>query len=116
VASSNEPLRGTVRLAPGLESSVPSGAILFLIARPGTAGPPLAVVRVPQPEFPFEFSIGPEDRMIQAMPFAGPLRITARIDADGNATSRSPGDLQGAAAGAHQPGAVDIDVLIDEVL
>lgn len=116
VASSSEPLRGTVRLAPGLESSVPSGAILFLIARPGTAGPPLAVVRVPRPEFPFEFSIGPEDRMIEAMPFAGPLRITARVDADGNATSRSPGDLQGAAAGAHQPGDVEIEVLIDEVL
>ena len=47
------------------------------------------------PSFPLDFSLGPEDRMIQAMPFAGPLGLSARIDADGNATSREPGDLQG---------------------
>ena len=66
--------------------------------------------------FPLEFSIGPEDRMIQAMPFVGPLRVTARLDADGNATTRNPGDLQGAAPDSVSPGASDIEVVLDEVL
>ena len=54
--------------------------------------------------------------MIQAMPFTGPLRVTARVDGDGNATSREPGDLQGAAAGEYEPGASGVEVLIDERL
>jgi hypothetical protein len=110
------PIRGTVSLAPQLASGVPAGAVLFLIARHGESGPPLAVQRIAGAELPLEFSIGPDDRMIEAIPFEGPLRLTARIDADGNATTRSPGDLQGAAAGAHQPGDADVAILIDQVL
>ena len=85
-------------------------------ARPGASGPPLAVKRVPSPRFPLDFSIGPEDRMIAAIPFAGPLRVTVRIDSDGNATTRSPGDLQGAAEGTYAPGDRGVSVVVDEVL
>ena len=51
--------------------------------------------------------------MIQAIPFAGPLQLSARVDADGNATSREPGDLQGAAATPVDPGATDVTIRID---
>ena len=71
--------------------------MLFLIARTAAAGPPLAVKRIEAPSFPLDFEIGPDDRMIQAMPFAGSVQLTARLDSDGNATSRTPGDLQGVA-------------------
>ena len=109
-------IEGTVRLAAGLEGSVPDGAILFIIARHGAGGPPLAVKRVASPRFPLDFNIGPDDRMIEAMPFAGPLTVTARVDADGDAGSRNPGDLRGASSGTVDPGATGVDVLIDEVL
>jgi hypothetical protein len=109
------PISGTVRLADGLPA-VPDGAVLFIIARRGEAGPPLAVKRVTAPRFPLDFTLGPEDRMIQAMPFAGPLRISARVDTDGNATTRTPGDLQGSARGDVEPGASGVEVGIDEVL
>jgi hypothetical protein len=115
-AGSEEPIRGTVSLAPELEGRVPAGAILFLIARRGESGPPLAVQRVASPQLPLSFAIGPEDRMIEQMPFAGPLRITARLDGDGNATTRGAGDLQGAAPGAYEPGASGVTVVIDQVL
>ena len=108
------PIRGSIRLADGME--VPPGALLFLIARTGRSGPPLAVRRILDPSFPLDFRIGPEDRMIASVPFQGPLRITARVDTDGNATSRTPGDLQGAAMGTHDPGATGVEVVIDEVL
>jgi cytochrome c-type biogenesis protein CcmH len=109
------PISGTVSLADGLPAAS-DGAVLFIIARHGEAGPPLAVKRIPAPSFPLDFTLGPEDRMIQAMPFAGPLRITARLDADGNATTRDPGDLQGSAPGTVDPGATGVAVRIDEVL
>lgn len=116
VGSGAAPVRGTLRLAPELEGSVPSGAVLFLIARSTGAGPPLAVQRIPEPRFPLEFEIGPKDRMIQQLPFVGPLRLTARVDGDGNATSREPGDLVGASPAEVQPGDSGIVITIDQAL
>jgi cytochrome c-type biogenesis protein CcmH len=110
------PLRGTIRLAPAFEGRVPAGAVLFLVARTGGGGPPTAVRRIAEPRFPLEFEIGPEDRMIEAMPFEGPFELSARIDADRNAMTRNPGDLQGEAEGSFAPGDEDIEIVIDEVL
>ncbi|HME73653.1 MAG TPA: hypothetical protein VKM54_27895 [Myxococcota bacterium] len=110
------PIRGTVTIAPGLVERAPKGAVLFLIARRGSSGPPTAVKRIPNPTFPLEFELGPEDRMIEAMPWSGPLQLTARLDSDGNATTRSPGDLQGAAPGPTNPGDAQVSIVLDEVL
>lgn len=115
-AASGPPVRGTVEIAEELRGRVPRGGVLFVIARSEAGGPPLAVKRVVDPEFPFEFEIGPEDRMIQQMPFVGPLRLSARLDGDGNATTRSAGDLQGAAPGAVDPGASEVSIRIGEVI
>ena len=110
------PIRGVIELAPELAGQLPSGGVLFLIARAGPGGPPLAVVRVAEPSFPLPFEIGPDNRMIRSMPFAGELRLTARLDQDGDAASRAPGDLQGSAEGAHLPGATGVTVTLSEVL
>jgi cytochrome c-type biogenesis protein CcmH len=111
------PIQGTVELAPELAGRTAPGAVLFIIARGGGAGPPLAVKRVASPAFPLAFTIGPEDRMIQTMPFAGPINLSARIDGDGNATSRSPGDVTGAAAGGPvAPGATGVVIVLDTPL
>jgi hypothetical protein len=74
------------------------------------------VKRVASPRFPFEFSIGPEDRMIQTMPFEGPLTLTARLDGDGNATTREAGDLQGEIPDSVDPGASGLTLTLDERL
>ena len=108
------PVTGTVRLGEGLK--MPKRAVLFLIARVNDTGPPLAVQRIVQPRLPLDFSLGPEDRMIPSVPFVGPLSISARIDRDGNAMTRNPGDLQGSAMGSFQPGARGVEVVIDEAL
>ena len=109
-------IEGTLELAPDLAGRVPPGAVLFVIARTTPVGPPLAVVRVASRSFPVRFSIGPDDRMIQSMPFAGEIRISAHVDADGNAMTRSPGDLQGTAETPNAPGDRGVRLLIDEVL
>jgi len=110
------PIRGVIEVAPELSGRVPGGSVLFLIARGGGGGPPLAVVRVADPSFPLDFEIGPENRMIRTLPFAGELRLTARLDQDGDAASRTPGDLQGAADGAHPPGATGVTITLSEAL
>ncbi len=115
-AGSAEPIRGTIRVADALAERLPDGAVLFIIARRGEAGPPLAVRRVAAPRFPLEFRLGPEDRMIQALPFSGPLQLSARLDSDGNATTRTPGDLQGAAEGSFQPGDSGVELVLSERL
>jgi hypothetical protein len=110
------PIRGTVTVADELAGQLPPGAVLFLIARRGGAGPPLAVVRIASPHFPLEFSLGPENRMLATIPFEGELQLTARLDTDGNAMSRQPGDLEGRAPGVVSPGATGVAVVLDEVL
>jgi hypothetical protein len=115
-AANGAPIEGTIELAPEIAASVPPGAVLFLIARGPNPGPPLAVKRVADPKFPLHFSIGPDDRMIQTIPFVGPMQITARVDGDGNATTRDPGDLSGASDSPHSPGDRGVALLIDQVL
>jgi hypothetical protein len=110
------PIRGVVRIDETLAESVPRDAVLFLIARVGPTGPPLAVRRFGAPRFPLEFDLGPEHRMIKTLPFAGELRLTARLDRDGDAGSRTAGDLQGGAAGTFAPGATGVVVVLDEAL
>jgi len=109
-------IRGTVTIAPELVQRAPKGAVLFVIARRGASGPPTAVKRIPNPSFPLEFELGPDDRMIQAMPWSGPLQINARLDSDGNATTRSAGDLQGSAPRPANPGDAQVSIVLDEVL
>jgi len=109
-------IEGTLELAPDLVGRVPPGAVLYVVARTAQGGPPLAVVRVPNPSFPMRFSIGPDNRMNQSLPFAGELLITVRVDADGNAMTRNPGDLQGVSETPNVPGDRGITLLIDEVL
>src|SRR4030095_13961118 len=103
--SSGAPVAGTVVLAPEFAGRTAADAVLFIIARRG-AGPPLAVNGGAAPHVPHAFPSGPEARLIQTIPFAGPLELSARIDGDGNATSKSPGDVTGTAQGGPvEPGA-----------
>jgi hypothetical protein len=114
-AATGPPLSGQVLLAPELAERVPEGAVMFLMAWPPDAGPPVAVKKIPSPEFPLSFELGPDDRL-HDMPFEGPFKLSARLDADGDAATRGAGDLQGSAQGTHQPGATGVTILIDEIL
>jgi cytochrome c-type biogenesis protein CcmH len=109
-------IRGRVLLAPALADRVPAGAVLFVIARTAEGGPPAAVKRIAEPRFPLDFELGPGDRMIEGLPFAGPFRLIARVDADRNAATRNPGDLQGESRERVPAGARGVELVIDEVL
>jgi hypothetical protein len=85
-----------------------------VIARPEGAvgGPPLAVLRIPDPEFPVEFEIGPGDVMIPSMRFEGPIALSARLDSDGNAMTRAATDLSSAAAPPTLPGTTAVVLVL----
>jgi len=108
-AARGSTITGEVRLGQGRP---PAGATLFVIARPaGTrGGPPLAVLRVPEPQFPFAFELSQANVMIPSLRFEGDMDVTARLDVDGNAMTRDPSDLEGRSPSARRPG--DADVLI----
>ncbi len=114
--ASGAAITGEITLAPELAMARPDGAVLFVIARPEGAqgGPPLAVLRIPSPDFPVAFSIGPENVMIPTMQFAGSISLSARLDADGNAMTRTPGDIASPRVDGLAPGATSIRLTLSE--
>lgn len=102
-------IRGTVRLGDGATPA--GGGVLFVIARPPTGGPPLAVRRLPPGPFPVEFELGPEDAMMQA-PLNGPMVLSARLDSDGNPLTHEAGDLAGQVAEPVSPGASGVELVL----
>ena len=107
---------GEISLAPELAMARPDQGVLFVIARPqgATGGPPLAVLRIPNPDFPLDFSIGPENVMIPTMQFAGPISLSARLDADGNAMTRGAGDISSPVLEGLEPGAAGVRITLSE--
>ncbi len=106
--SDGAPIRGVIAAGDGVE---PGGdGVLFLIARSGGGGPPLAVKRLPVGPFPIAFEIGPADVMVQGRAFAGPITLSARVDRDGNAMTREPGDPHAELSGPVEPGTQGIEL------
>jgi len=87
---------GAVVLGDSLRAAGSPAGTLFVIARRG-GGPPLAVKRIVSPQFPVQFSLGPEDVMVQGGEFRGEVTLLARLKRDGRAGPASPGDLEGVA-------------------
>jgi cytochrome c-type biogenesis protein CcmH len=91
-ASTTRRVAGTVDVDPSIRGKLPAGGILFVFARPagGNDGPPVAVKRLPA-RFPATFELSEADSMM-GQPLPDPLLIEARLDEDGDPTTRPPTD------------------------
>lgn len=111
-------IQGTVLLAEELRARVEPGATLFVYAR-AAAGPriPLAVLRVPAGDFPFEFTLDDSLAMDASMSLSrfDEVVVLARISRSGGAMTQS-GDLQGSSAVVPTVGSGPVTVVIDEVV
>jgi len=109
-------IEGRIELPSEMALARPDSAVLFIIARRQGVqrGPPLAVLRIPDPEFPVEFSIGPGDVMIPSMRFEGAISLSARLDADGNAMTRGSDDISSQVEEPLAPGATGVRLLLSE--
>lgn len=65
--------------------------IVFVVARPLSGGPPVAVKRMQVGAFPVTFEITSADSMM-GQPLPDKFRLEARLDSDGNATTKPPSD------------------------
>jgi hypothetical protein len=115
-AASGEPIEGTITVAPELKGKASAGDTLFIIARKGTSGPPLAAKKLSVSHFPLKYTLGPENVMMQGMPWEGELQIIVRVDKDGNATTKSPGDIMGTSKQLVKVGSKDADITLDQAL
>ncbi len=120
-APDGQTVRGTIRIEPGLQSRIPSGAYLFIIARERPdGGPPYALKRMRMPTLPYHYTLTQSDvaRMFGdgiVLAEIPEMYMVAKIDRDGFVGAQ-PGDMEGAcvknpiAAGEQQA-----DILIERV-
>jgi cytochrome c-type biogenesis protein CcmH len=111
-------IRGVVSIDPKLKDRVGEGT-LFIIARSATAsgGPPLAVKKIERPKFPASFSLGPENVMIPGTALSGKIALSARLDKDGDPTTKEPGNLTGEyKKNPVEVGAEKIDIVLDQIM
>ena len=90
-AGGGDVYRVRLELEPG--KSVPPGATLFVNLRiVAGAGPPSAVKRIDAPSFPLDITLGADDAMpgLQGRPLPATGVVNARLDSDGNASTRDP--------------------------
>jgi len=108
-------ISGTITVDKEYANAIPKNARLFIITRyKGVqAGPPLAVQRHSLVSFPFTYSIGPKDVMLEGNKFEGEISVKARIDQDGNAKA-SPGDIEGSILAS--AGDKTVDIVLDQVV
>ncbi len=117
-ASAGVPIRGRIEIAPELASQAPERAVLYLMARPAgaLAQPPVAVKRLEVASFPATFEIGADNMMARDSVFEGSFHLSVRLDKDGEAMTKRPGDLIGAAERLIRPGSSDVVIVLDQKL
>lgn len=107
---------GVVDLAPELKAQLGPQSTVYLIARDGQSGAPLAAARVALGAFPLPFRLDDSMAMNPANALSRHKEVVllARISASGNPIAQ-PGDLESQMVNA-AVGATDVSLVIDRVL
>lgn len=106
---------GTITVPENLTTQASKSHTLFIFARAEgvQGGPPLAAKRLEEPQFPYQYSIGQKDTMLEGIKFEGRIKITARLDQDGIAGA-GPGDIEGSVIA--QTGDENADIVLDRAI
>ncbi|MDB4968581.1 MAG: hypothetical protein JWN44_4270 [Myxococcales bacterium] len=91
---------GVIKLDGAMKSKVAAGDTIFVVARryeEGATGPgtPLAVKKLIAGKWPLEFSLDSRDAMLAGTKLSGKVIVTVRVDKDGDAITKNPGDVIG---------------------
>lgn len=115
-------LAGTIALSDALKSDVKAGSVLFIIVRrdegEGKRGMMIAAKKLPVPNadiFPLKYIVTGRDVMMAGTKLFGPVKVEARIDNDGDALSKNPGDIVGGPIGV-KTGAKDANFELKQKL
>ena len=122
VPSTSGMIYGQIDLKPELAAKVKPGSVLFVIVRRympnGGRGMMIAATKqagITSAKFPYRFVVQQKDAMMGA-PLAGQVEVSARIDQDGDAISKQPGDLVGTAKQAVMVGTNPVSFTLDQSL
>ncbi|HXU71895.1 MAG TPA: hypothetical protein VN947_21320 [Polyangia bacterium] len=113
-------LSGVIKLEGKVKDKVASGDTIFVVARkyeegstaPGT---PLAVQKLTVGAWPLKFSLDSRDAMFAGTTMTGKIIVTVRVDKDGDAMTKNPGDVTGQSKPVEPP-KKDVVVPLDTVL
>jgi hypothetical protein len=95
ILAARHEISGTIHLAEGVTRPSAGGTLFVIARRPGTAGPPTAVQRIPDPKFPHSFRITARE-VLGGGVLEGELELSARLDLDGDVSTKEPEGLLGA--------------------
>ena len=103
-AATGGTIEGSIQLDKSQSAKVKAGSTLFIIVRrdegEGKKGMMLAAKKIMvtgSAMFPLKYTVTPKDVMMAGTSLVGKVRVSARIDQDGDAISKQPGDVIGAA-------------------
>ncbi|MDZ7584583.1 MAG: c-type cytochrome biogenesis protein CcmI [Thiobacillus sp.] len=107
-------IKGRIDIAPALKSRLADTDVLFLFARPGQSGPPVAAIRASAGQLPLEFSLDDSMAMNPGNTLSRhkQVMLVARVSKSGNPTAQ-PGDLEGVVANV-KVGATGVKIMIDQ--
>ncbi len=89
-------IAGQLRVADKVKDKVKEGDVIFIVVRSADQpGPPLAVRKVVASTFPMVFAIDGRDAMMAGTKLSGRVTVSVRVDKDGDAISKNPGDVTG---------------------
>ncbi len=88
-------IRGQLVVAPALQDKVQPGDTIYLMARNAATGGVIAVSRLSAQAFPMSFELNGSHVMRQGGSLSGKVKLQARVDKDGDAMSKNPGDVVG---------------------
>lgn len=107
-------IRGSVDVTPALKSGLADSDVLFLFARSGAGGPPVAAIRASAGQLPLEFELDDSTAMNPGNTLSKHSQVTlvARLSKSGNPIAQ-PGDLEGAVANV-EVGASGVKIMINQ--
>lgn len=90
-------IAGQLQIDAKLKEKVHTGDVIYLVVRGSTAdatpGPVLAVKRMEAGAFPMPFQLDSRDAMVVGTQLKPPVVVSARVDKDGDAMTKNPGDV-----------------------
>lgn len=107
-------IKGRVDIAPALKSRLAESDVIFLFARPGQSGPPVAAIRASASQLPLEFELDDSTAMNPGNSLSQhkQVMLVARVSKSGNPMAQ-PGDLEGTVANV-KVGATGVKIMIDQ--
>ncbi len=99
-AADSQAVHITLDIDAATKARAGANGVIYVVARPAgvTAGPPVAVKRLPASSFPLTFDLTSADSMM-GQPLPASIRVEARLDSDGDAATKNPSDPYAAEEG-----------------